>query len=157
MNRVFGSAHDSVPGDVPLPGRGAHAAGYPGRVAVNVLCVDDDARFRAVLRTLVTSIAGFVQIGEAGSGEDAIAAVEATRTDLVLMDVQMPGIDGFDAAAAMVERHPKLVGVLLSASQVEPPLPLTRLSPDVTFMVKEDLSPRRLLDLWNRRRKLSGC
>jgi two-component system, NarL family, invasion response regulator UvrY len=150
---VFLSAHDCVPDDVA--GRTAHAAGYPGRISVNVLCVDDDARFRAVLRRLVAAIPGFVQIGEAASGEDAIAAVEAARTDVVLMDVRMPGIGGFDAAATMVERHPKLVVVLLSASQVELPLPLTRLSPDVTFLAKEDLSPKRLLDLWNRRRKLS--
>jgi CheY-like chemotaxis protein len=105
---------------------------------------------------LVASTPGFVQIGEAASGEAAIAAVEAVRTDLVVMDVRMPGIDGFDAAATMVEGHPRLVVVLVSASQVEPPFPLARLGPDVTFVLKGDLSPKRLLDLWNQRRKLSG-
>src|ERR1700760_3802202 len=148
MNRVFGGAHDSVPNDVAMLGRRAHAVRYRGRVAVNVLCVDDHPGFRAVLCALATSIPGFVLIGEAASGEDAIAAMETARIDLVLMDVQMPGINGFDAAAAMIERHPKLVGGLLSAGQVELPLSLTRLSPDVTFMVKEDLCPERLLDLW---------
>jgi CheY-like chemotaxis protein len=124
-------------------------------VSVNVLCVDDVPSFRDVLRTVVASTPGFVQIGEAASGEDAIAAVEAVRTDLVLMDVHMPGVGGFDAAATMIERYPKLVVVLLSASPVEPP-PLLCLGADVTFLVKGDLSPKRLLELWNQRRRLSG-
>jgi DNA-binding NarL/FixJ family response regulator len=119
------------------------------------LCVDDHPSFRAVLRTLVASIPGFVQVGEAASGEDAMAAVEAVRTDLVVMDLRMPGIGGFEAAATMVERHPKLVVVLVSANQVEPPLPLAHLGPNVTFVPKGDLSPKGLLDLWNQRRTLS--
>jgi two-component system invasion response regulator UvrY len=121
-----------------------------------VLCVDDHASVRAALHRLVACTPGFVQTGEAVSGEDAVAAVEAVRTDLVLMDVQMPGIGGINAATMMVERQPRLVVVLMSASQIEPPLPAAVVRAGVTFVPKSQLSPERLLDLWNRRRRVSG-
>jgi two-component system, NarL family, invasion response regulator UvrY len=151
------SAHDSGPDDLAAPGPGNVVPGFPGRVSVNVLCVDDHSSMRAALRALVASTPGFVQIGEAASGEDAIAAVEAVRTDLVLMDVEMPGIGGLNAAATIIERRPKVVVVLMSDSEVERTFRLADLDANVTFVDKSKLCPGRLMDVWKRRRKVPGC
>jgi CheY-like chemotaxis protein len=150
------SAHDPGPDDLAAPGPGNVAPGFPGRVSVNVLCVDDHASMRVALRALVAATPGFVQIGEAASGEDAIAAVEAVRTDLVLMDVEIPGIGAFEAAATITERQPKLVVVLMSDSEIERTVRSAHLAANVTFVDKSKLSPERLLDLWKARRKVPG-
>jgi two-component system, NarL family, nitrate/nitrite response regulator NarL len=76
---------------------------------VNVVVADDESMFRASLRQLLTVPPevirqvyeidvgrGFVVVGEAGSGEDAIAITRATRPDLLLLDLSMPRLSGLD-------------------------------------------------------------
>jgi two-component system LytT family response regulator len=62
---------------------------------MRVLIVDDEAPARAKLRRLLAREAGAVVVGEAADGEAAVKAIEALRPDLVLLDVQMPRLDGF--------------------------------------------------------------
>ena len=59
-----------------------------------VLVVDDHAAFRAGLRALLETAGDLVVVGEAGTGEAAVAAVRALHPDVVLMDVSMPGTGG---------------------------------------------------------------
>ena len=68
----------------------------PGE-AVSVLVVDDQAPFRMAARLVVRSTTGFEVVGEAKSGEEALDQVAALKPDLVLMDIQMPVIDGYEA------------------------------------------------------------
>jgi len=63
-----------------------------------VLVVDDHAGFRARARLLLES-EGYEVIGEAADGETAVAEARRLRPDLVLLDVQLPDLDGFDVAA----------------------------------------------------------
>jgi DNA-binding NarL/FixJ family response regulator len=65
---------------------------------VRVLIVDDQASFRRIARSVVELTPGFEVAGEADSGEAALEAARLLRPDLVLMDVQLPGIDGREAA-----------------------------------------------------------
>jgi DNA-binding NarL/FixJ family response regulator len=65
---------------------------------VRVLIVDDQAAFRRAARSVVELTPGFVVVGEAETGEASIGASQATRPDLVLMDVHLPGIDGLEAS-----------------------------------------------------------
>lgn len=64
---------------------------------VRVLIVDDQLPFREAARMVVEMTDGFEVAGEAVNGEEAVEMVVALRPDLVLMDVQMPGIDGVEA------------------------------------------------------------
>jgi two-component system, LytTR family, response regulator len=68
---------------------------------LRVLVVDDEAPARRKLLRLLRSDATVQVVGEADSGESAIAAIEKHRPDVVLLDVQMPGQSGFDVARAI--------------------------------------------------------
>ena len=64
---------------------------------VRVLIVDDQVPFREASRMVVEMTDGFEVAGEAANGEEAVELAERVEPDLVLMDVQMPGIDGLEA------------------------------------------------------------
>ena len=64
---------------------------------VRVLIVDDQLPFREASRMVVEMTDGFEVVGEAENGEEAVEMAADLRPDLVLMDVQMPGIDGLEA------------------------------------------------------------
>ena len=66
-------------------------------MTVRVLIVDDQPPFREASRLVVEMTDGFEVVGEAVDGEQAVEMVLALEPDLVLMDVQMPGIDGIEA------------------------------------------------------------
>lgn len=65
-----------------------------------LLIVDDHPGFREYTRGMLLR-AGFDVVGEAADGESALAAVAELRPDIVLLDVQLPGIDGFEVAARL--------------------------------------------------------
>jgi len=62
----------------------------------HVLMVDDDRHSRQIVRDLLESVDGF-EIIEAVTGPDGVLAAEAHQPDLILMDIQLPGFDGFEA------------------------------------------------------------
>jgi len=64
---------------------------------VRVLIVDDQLPFREASRMVVEMTDGFEIAGEAENGEEAVEMAAQLQPDLVLMDVQMPGIDGIEA------------------------------------------------------------
>jgi DNA-binding NarL/FixJ family response regulator len=64
---------------------------------IRVMLVDDQPMMRAGLRMVLESEDGIVVVAEAGSGGEALALVEGARPDVILMDVQMPGMDGLVA------------------------------------------------------------
>src|ERR671936_2248551 len=72
---------------------------YDGRMRT-VLVVDDHPTFRATARALLEA-EGFDVVGEAEDGRSALAEVERLRPEIVLLDVQLPDIDGFEVAARL--------------------------------------------------------
>jgi DNA-binding NarL/FixJ family response regulator len=78
---------------------------------LRVLVADDQALVRTGLKAMLDSEAGFAPAGEAANGEEAITAVRETRPDVVLLDIQMPRLDGLAAARRILagERPPKVV------------------------------------------------
>jgi DNA-binding NarL/FixJ family response regulator len=83
-------------------------------MARTILIVDDHPSFRASARRVLEG-AGFEVVGEAETGMAAITAVDELRPDLVLLDVQLPDLDGFDIAARLTERGDSPLVVLTSS------------------------------------------
>lgn len=75
--------------------------------ALRVLLADDQALLRGAFRTLLDSADDLVVVGEAGDGKEAVALTRLLRPDVVLMDVQMPGMDGL-AATGEICADPEL-------------------------------------------------
>ena len=74
---------------------------------VRVLVADDHAPFRRAARSVLSAAAGFQLVGEATSGEEAVALADSLRPDLVLMDIVMAGIGGIEAARSITAAHPR--------------------------------------------------
>jgi len=80
--------------------------------AIRILIADDHPVFRFGLRTLLESEHGLEVIGEAGTGEEAVAQTEALRPDVVLMDINLPGMNGVEATRRIMQTWPQ-TGVLI--------------------------------------------
>jgi CheY-like chemotaxis protein len=81
---------------------------------VKVLVVDDQEPFRRAMAAVVEATDGFVVLGAVASGEESIEAVRVMRPDLVLMDVNLPGMSGVDATRVISALESGPVVVLLS-------------------------------------------
>ena len=68
---------------------------------MRALIVDDEAPARAKIRRLLTGTDDVEIVGEAANGREAVAAIKRSRPDLVFLDIQMPGIDGFGVVDAV--------------------------------------------------------
>jgi DNA-binding NarL/FixJ family response regulator len=79
-----------------------------------VLIADDHAIVRSGLRLLLEKEPDFMVGGEAADGREAIDRVDAGCADVVVMDVGMPGLNGVEAAAQIVRKHPRTGVVMLS-------------------------------------------
>ena len=116
---------------------------------VGVLVVDDQVVFRQAARAVVEATsAEFVLLGEASSGEHALAAMEDLHPDLVLVDVRMHGMDGIETTRRLRDAYPDAVIVLVT---IEDPL---NLPAEVGFcgaadlVRKQDFRPSLLRRLW---------
>jgi DNA-binding NarL/FixJ family response regulator len=95
-------------------------AAIPRRTAerpIRVMLVDDHASFRASARWLLET-EGFEIVAEAASGESALDLVAAADPELVLLDVGLPGIDGFQVATSIRARFPRARIVLISSREL---------------------------------------
>ncbi len=79
---------------------------------VRVLLADDHRLFREGVASLLARAADVSLVGEASTGEEAVALVDELLADVVLMDLKMPGTGGIEATRAIVSRHPH-VGVIV--------------------------------------------
>lgn len=111
-----------------------------------VLVVDDHPSFRKTARALLES-EGFEVVGEAGDGASAIEAVRSLHPDVVLLDVYLPDIDGFEVAAALSRNGPATKVVLTSSHDVRDFGRLVERSGARGFIPKAELSRQTLCPL----------
>lgn len=83
-------------------------------MATRVLIVDDHPEFRALARTVLER-SGFQVVGEVADGRSVAAAVAKERPDVVLLDVQLPDVNGFDVAEALGQRGDGPIVVMTSS------------------------------------------
>ena len=114
-------------------------------MASTVLVVDDHEAFRAAARTMLEEM-GLHVVAEAGSGEEALEMFERWQPDIVLLDIQLPGIDGIDVARKLFGTGSSPVIVLTSSRDAEDYGARLRALPDAVFIGKTDLSPAALAE-----------
>ena len=86
---------------------------------VRVMLVDDQPPVLRVMAALVEETPGFEVIGRAASGEEAVTMAGRLLPDLVVMDVNLPGIDGLEATRRILARRPATVVLLVSTYDEE--------------------------------------
>src|SRR5215207_7986851 len=115
---------------------------------VHVLIVDDQQPFRDAARAVVERLSGFVVAGEAASGEQAVDMVTDLHPDLVLMDINMGGIDGIEATSRITAAEPSTMVVLLSTYELGDVPMAARSSGASAYVNKDDFGGRILRRLW---------
>jgi len=127
------------------PGGGGHTdADVTSDADVTVLIVDDQAPFRSVARTVVALSQGFTVAGEVVTGEEAVGAAAGLAPTLILMDINLPGINGIEATRRILSSGSTAKVVLLS-TYTEADLPGdARTCGAVAYVHKEDFGPSTL-------------
>jgi DNA-binding NarL/FixJ family response regulator len=120
--------------------------------AVTVLVVDDQAPFRVAMRALVRHLEGFELVGEAETGEQSVDVFTTTRPSLVLMDMNLPGINGVEATQRILATAPETVVFLCSTYERADLPPGISTSGAAAYVHKEELTGALLRDLWEQHR-----
>jgi len=112
---------------------------------VNVLLVDDHELVRTGIQHLLAENAAINVIGVASSGEAAVKMVDALQPDVVLMDINMPGIGGIEASRKINKKHPKIKIIALSALS-DGPIPQQLLNAGAQGYVSKSCSVTELIN-----------
>jgi len=114
-----------------------------------VLIVDDQQPFRLAARAVVEATDGFEVAGEVDSGEAAVDAARDLDPDLVLMDVNLPGIDGLEATRRILgEKGDRVAILLLSTYEYEEYAPRAAEVGAAAYIPKSEFEPDRLAEAW---------
>lgn len=129
--------------------------GHMAEVSLNtvrVVIVDDQEPFLMAARMVVELAEGFEVVGEAISGEEGVELAERLRPDLILMDVNLPGIDGLEATRQILSRDDGVPAVVvLSTYEAGVYEPRALAAGAFAFISKSEFEPDRLEQAWESR------
>jgi DNA-binding NarL/FixJ family response regulator len=117
-------------------------------ITVRVLIVDDQKPFRAIARMVVELTDGFEVVGEAVTGEDSVVSARVLKPDLVLMDVNLPGINGLEATEQILAEPTPPVVLVLSTYEAEEYAPRAAGVGAAAYIPKSLFDPEALTGAW---------
>ena len=120
-------------------------------VSHSVLVVDDQAPFRLAAKAVLRRLDEFELAGEASSGREAIELVDRLHPELVLMDINMPQMNGIEATRQILAAHPETVVVLCSTYDVRDLPAEAGVSGAAGYVNKEQLGAELLRRVWANR------
>jgi DNA-binding NarL/FixJ family response regulator len=115
---------------------------------VRVLVVDDQVLFRRVMSAVVDETEGFVLVGSAASGEESIVTAGRLRPGLILMDVNLPGMDGMEVTRRLRADSMAAAVVLLSTYDEEDWDGQAQECGAVAYIAKSAFGPDTLAAVW---------
>jgi DNA-binding NarL/FixJ family response regulator len=113
--------------------------------SIKVLIVDDHTLFRQGLRKVLECYEDIQVIGEASGGKETVARVGELQPDVVLMDIRMPGMDGFESTRLIRESYPELVIIALTMYEGADYV-LKMVNAGATGYMHKDISADKLVD-----------
>jgi DNA-binding NarL/FixJ family response regulator len=116
---------------------------------VRVVLVDDQEAFMHALVAVVDATRGFMVVGQASTGEESLELTDELNPGLVLMDVNLPGIDGIEATRRLRERGAPPVVILLSTHDEDAGDLFVAQSGANAYVTKSDFGPQRLSQIWS--------
>lgn len=108
-----------------------------GNSAIKVIITDDHRIIREGLRSLLDRDKELQVVGEAGNGQELLNLLEHTPTDVVLMDVNMPVMDGFEALQQLKKLHPNVAVIVLTMLDNAPTLHRLMESGAIGYLLKD--------------------
>jgi DNA-binding NarL/FixJ family response regulator len=115
------------------------------------IVVDDQAPFRAAMKAVLKRTTEFELVGEAADGTEAVSLAARVSPALVLMDINMPGMNGIEATRELVSLHPGIVVILCSTYDAGDLPAEVATSGARAYLNKEHLGADTLRRLWESR------
>ncbi|WP_261641757.1 UvrY/SirA/GacA family response regulator transcription factor [Erwinia mallotivora] len=112
---------------------------------ISVLLVDDHELVRAGIRMILEDIKGFQVVGEANCGEDAVKWCRSNPVNVVLMDMNMPGIGGLEATRKIVRYNPDIKIIMLTI-HTENPLPARVMQAGAAGYLSKGAAPQEVVN-----------
>ena len=117
---------------------------------MKVLIVDDQAPFRQAAITVVEVTDGFEVVGEAETGEESVRLARELDPDLILMDVNLPGINGLEATERILAENDRTVVFVVSTYEAQEYEPRADKAGAAAYIPKSEFSPECLQETWER-------
>lgn len=114
---------------------------------LRVLVADDQPEFLALAKVLLNDEERMTVVGVAASGLEAISLIPQVTPDVVVLDVQMPGMDGFAVTQEIKRRHPDVRVLVVSATDNQQYAELARQYGAIRFLPKRELSAAVVAEL----------
>jgi len=112
---------------------------------IKILLVDDHELVRTGIRRIINDIRGMSVVGEAQSGEDAVAWCRKNHTDIILLDINMPGIGGLEAMHRIL-RHNDDIKIIMLTMHTEHPFPTKVMQAGAAGYLSKAASPEEVIN-----------